>query len=738
MYTSGTTGVPKGVMLMHDNILRVVAAVSAHLGEHIKPGDVYLSFLPLAHVFDRFCADTYLSRGASIGYWQGNVKLLMSEIAALRPTGFFGVPRVFDRIYDTVMQRIQAGSPLKRAVFQACFRWKRMWMRLGWASPLASPLADALVFNKIKAALGGRCQFLFSGAAPLAAHVEEFLRVALCASAGQGFGLTETCAGSFAAPWDDYSHLGFCGAPLPCIEVRLEAEPEMGYSPSGRPARGELCLRGPSVFQGYFKQPDLTKEVFDSDGFFHTGDIAELREDGSMKIIDRRKNFFKRRVWVYGSSFESCLVAVVVPNEAALTAWAKASGRPHTDFKVLCDSEVAQQYVLDEMTAVSRAARLRGFEMVKAVHLDADPFSIEKELLTPTFKLKRPQLYARYKRMCTRLTISTRCLPCARASTLLVPGRIIPASKAYHWIATKPFAWLQYWVAQLGRKQPSAEPGSWPQHVPGALHTGGSSAANSASNDSHPSGRMAQARPAVGRIKQQVEALRAVRLHSQQVLQRVKKGNVAADGSKMGGGLLESTNTSVDRRMYEQVASSRNRLSQKLSTANQYIRHLEGELQTRHEQMAAVHKALNKLQLEVGVAASLADSAAAAVLYGLDKPAAAQKMADLGKRLLVLQQAVQQQASAQGNLVMREVPVAYYGVASEVRLMGDFDGWSSGVALAAEAVTDSVFTKFETTMQLLPGTYQVKWLVDGNWRLANDWPTATDSSGDTNNVLVVE
>ncbi|KAK9816726.1 hypothetical protein WJX72_004272 [[Myrmecia] bisecta] len=420
MYTSGTTGVPKGVMLTHGNILRVVAAVSAHADAYIKPGDVYLSFLPLAHIFDRSCADTYLSRGASIGYWQGNVKLLMSDIAALRPTGFFGVPRVFDRIYDSVMQRIQAGSPLKRAVFQACFCWKRMWMSLGWAQDQASPLADALVFNKIKAALGGRCQFLFSGAAPLAAHVEEFLRVALCTRAVQGFGLTETCAGSFLAPLDDYSHLGYCGAPLPCIEVRLEAVPEMRYSPSGRPARGELCLRGPSVFQGYFKQPDLTKDVFDSDGFFHTGDIAELRGDGSMKIIDRRKNFFKLsqgeyvaaekiegvvksascvdQVWVYGSSFESCLVAVVVPNEAALTAWAKASGRPHTDFKVLCDSDAAQQYVLDEMTAVSRAARLKGFEMVKAVHLDAELFSIEKELLTPTFKLKRPQLYARYKK----------------------------------------------------------------------------------------------------------------------------------------------------------------------------------------------------------------------------------------------------------------------------------------------------------------------------------------------------
>mmetsp|Transcript_33119 Transcript_33119/g.84069 ORF Transcript_33119/g.84069 Transcript_33119/m.84069 type:complete len:672 (-) Transcript_33119:449-2464(-) len=425
MYTSGTTGDPKGVMLSHCAILHTIAGVKRFLAQHdfvVGPDDVYLSYLTMAHIFDRVVEEYMLHAGTSIGYWQGDIKRLGDDIASLRPTIFCGVPRVFERIHGGVNEAIAKAGGVKAALFRWAYARKLHYMNQGWRFDEASPISDLLVFNKVKARLGGRVRVILTGGAPIPEHVNEFLRVAMCAPVVQGYGLTETCAASFISDPYDVGQVGTVGPPLPHTELRLEAVPDMGYDPLADPPRGEVCLRGPGLFSGYYRNEALTKEVMDGEGFFHTGDIAELTPHGGLKIIDRKKNLFKlshgeyiavervenvykmcdlvEQIWVYGNSFESCLVAVVVPKEKALRDACEAASMSDAQavpFAELLQRPEAQKVVLLGLRATGKAARLKGFEDIKAVTLEEEAFSVDNDLMTPSFKLKRAPLQKRYQ-----------------------------------------------------------------------------------------------------------------------------------------------------------------------------------------------------------------------------------------------------------------------------------------------------------------------------------------------------
>uniref|UniRef100_A0A0A9ETP3 Uncharacterized protein n=1 Tax=Arundo donax TaxID=35708 RepID=A0A0A9ETP3_ARUDO len=213
------------------------------------------------------------------------------------------------------------------------------------------------------------------------------------------------------------SMIGTVGPPVPNIDVRLESVPEMDYDALASRARGEICIRGETLFSGYYKREDLTKEVF-VDGWFHTGDIGEWQPDGSMKIIDRKKNIFKLSqgeyvavenleniyglvsaidsIWVYGNSFESFLVSVINPNKEALESWAAANGIDG-DFEALCQNPKAKEYFLGELSRIGKEKKLKGFEFIKDVHLEPVLFDMDRDLITPTYKKKRPQLLKYYQ-----------------------------------------------------------------------------------------------------------------------------------------------------------------------------------------------------------------------------------------------------------------------------------------------------------------------------------------------------
>ncbi|KAK7407748.1 hypothetical protein VNO78_09798 [Psophocarpus tetragonolobus] len=420
MYTSGTTGDPKGVVIKNEAFMAEVLSVDHIIiltDREAGEDDVYFSFLPLAHVYDQIMETYCIFKGSSIGFWQGDVRFLLEDIQALKPTIFCGVPRVFDRIYAGIKSKVSSAGTLQSTLFQCAYNYKLKYLEKGLPQHKAAPLFDRLVFDKTKLALGGRVRILLSGAAPLPRHVEEFMRVTSGSTLTQGYGLTESCAGCFTAIGDVYSMIGTVGVPMTTIEARLESVPEMGYDALSSVARGEICLRGNSLFSGYHKREDLTKEVV-VDGWFHTGDIGEWQPNGAMKIIDRKKNIFKlsqgeyiavenienkylqcpliASIWVYGNSFESFLVAVVVPERKAIEDWAQEHNVTH-DFKSLCDNLKARKFILDELNSTGQKHQLRGFELLKAVHLEPNPFDMERDLITPTFKLKRPQLLKYYK-----------------------------------------------------------------------------------------------------------------------------------------------------------------------------------------------------------------------------------------------------------------------------------------------------------------------------------------------------
>ncbi|KAL0312462.1 UNVERIFIED_CONTAM: Long chain acyl-CoA synthetase 4 [Sesamum radiatum] len=361
MYTSGTTGDPKGVMISNNSIVTLIAGVKRLLesvNESLTVNDVYLSYLPLAHIFDRVIEECFINHGASIGFWRGDVKLLVEDIGELKPTIFCAVPRVLDRIYSGLQQKISSGGFIKHTMFNLAYSLKLRSMRKGRKHAEASPLCDKIVFSKVKQGLGGNVRLILSGAAPLASHVEEFLRVVSGSYVLQGYGLTETCAGTFVSIPDELSMLGTVG-------------------------------------------PQCPMWMFAWNRFLKWGDVGEWQANGSLKIIDRKKNIFKLSqgeyvavenleniyglvpaidsIWIYGNSFESFLVAIINPNKQVIEQWAGENG-VSGDFNAQCENP-----------------KLKGFEFIKAVHLDPVPFDMERDLITPTFKKKRPQLLKYYQ-----------------------------------------------------------------------------------------------------------------------------------------------------------------------------------------------------------------------------------------------------------------------------------------------------------------------------------------------------
>ncbi|EFN52377.1 hypothetical protein CHLNCDRAFT_32504 [Chlorella variabilis] len=427
-YTSGTTGVPKGAVLTHSSIIanaESCASCCEMLTWHLPR-----SYLPLAHIYERFNFTLVTHYGAAAGFYRqarclyrrGNVLELLEDIQELRPTIFSSVPRLWNRIYDKVMAQIQAANPVSRALFNTAYQYKLAALQRGDLSGgRLGPFWDRLVFSKIKARVGGEVRLLTSGASPISPDVFDFLRICFGATVIEGYGMTESsCLISMTPPGDPRA--GHVGPPSPACEVKLEDIPEMGYTNADQPhPRGEICVRGPIVFQGYYKDEANTRDAVDAHGWLHTGDVGTWIEGGRLKIIDRKKNIFKlaqgeyvapekienvyarspfvMQSFVYGNSLRAQLVAVVIPDPEYLLPWGKERGLP-ADLAQLCRTPQASgvvHAVLKSMMEEGRAAGLKGFEQVAAVHLHPDPFSVENGMMTPTFKLKRPQAQAAFQ-----------------------------------------------------------------------------------------------------------------------------------------------------------------------------------------------------------------------------------------------------------------------------------------------------------------------------------------------------
>lgn len=422
-YTSGTTGNPKGALITHTNMVTTIAGTSEAALE-VFPEDRHLSYLPLPHIFERVVLSGMLKAGASVGFSRGDPLLLIEDIQALRPTLLPVAPRVLNKIYDKINAGISAAGGLKKKIFDAGLIAKTHGLAEG---RLHHGLYDAILFKKIKKGLGMDClRFMISGSAPLSSSVMNFWRCVLGVPVVEGYGQTEgTAAATISSP-DDMATVGHVGGPVSCVEIVLEDVPEMGYLNTDSQhrsdpccGRGEILIRGPNVFKGYYKEDAKTREAIDEDGWLHSGDIGLWTPDGCLAIIDRRKNIFKLaqgeyvaaekienvliqvphigQVFVYGDSYQSFLVAVVVPDEEVVMQWIAKKGIQKSNFIESCRDPSLKTEILGQIKACSKKNGLHGFETVRDIYIEHEPFSDVNGLVTPTFKLKRPQLKDRYE-----------------------------------------------------------------------------------------------------------------------------------------------------------------------------------------------------------------------------------------------------------------------------------------------------------------------------------------------------
>nr|AOE43313.1 fcsA [Rostrostelium ellipticum] len=416
LYTSGSTGNPKGVILTHSNMVAEVAGASFSPAG-VTRDDVHMSYLPLAHSFERAVVAMMCYVGAQVGFYSGLIPELFNDIQVLRPTFLVGAPRVWQKLHDKMWLTINNESWLKRTLFTWGVNSKQATMRQGGSTPIW----DALVFSATREKLGGRVKFILSGSAPLDPKLIEFLMACFCCPVVQGYGLTENVGGANVGYPEDTT-IGHVGPPLACSEIKLVDVPEMNYFSTDKPfPRGEVCLRGYNVFKGYYKDPEKTAEDLKEDGWFHTGDIGRWNENGTMSIIDRKKNIFKlsqgeyvaaeyleaifvrsplaSQVFVYGDSLNSFLVGVVVPDFEVL-AKLLPQKYPHLNVNnpaELVKSKELYKEVMESFDACAKEANLQGFEKMKHIYLESEAFSEENNLLTPSFKPRRPQLKDRYQ-----------------------------------------------------------------------------------------------------------------------------------------------------------------------------------------------------------------------------------------------------------------------------------------------------------------------------------------------------
>uniref|UniRef100_A0A8C7V2I0 long-chain-fatty-acid--CoA ligase n=1 Tax=Oncorhynchus mykiss TaxID=8022 RepID=A0A8C7V2I0_ONCMY len=426
MYTSGSTGIPKGVMISHSNIIAGVTGMAERIPD-LDETDTYIGYLPLAHVLELSAEMVCISHGCCIGYSSPQTladqstkikKGSKGDTSVLKPTLMAAVPEIMDRIYKNVMTKVEEMSSVQRTLFVLAYNYKMEQITKGYKTPLC----DSLVFRKVRSLLGGHMRVLLSGGAPLSAATQRFMNICLCCPVGQGYGLTETCgAGTISEMWD-YS-TGRVGAPLICSEITLKDWEEGGYYSTDKPhPRGEIVIGGPNVTMGYYKNEVKNREDFfvDSNGqrWFCTGDIGEFHPDGCLKIIDRKKDLVKLQageyvslgkveamlkncpfvdnICAYANSDQSYVIGFVVPNQKQLMALAEQRGL-RGSWEEICNNPDMERDVLHIITEAALSAKLERFEIPRKIRLSAEPWTPETGLVTDAFKLKRKELKSHYQ-----------------------------------------------------------------------------------------------------------------------------------------------------------------------------------------------------------------------------------------------------------------------------------------------------------------------------------------------------
>jgi len=452
MYTSGTTGAPKGVMISHGNVVATAAGLSDKMASFDMMGtdETFLAYLPLAHIMEMAAELMCYFIGMKVGYGSPHtltptgVKAhqesgTLGDAQALKPTLMVFAPAVLDKVYVGLDLKMKANSKL----VQTLFKWGLAAGEKRFAAGQigSSYLYNKIVFKKVQALLGGKLKACITGSAPLSPSIQKFAQTCFNAPVRQGYGLTETCASSCIGEACD-SSTGVIGPPTTATSIKLRDWEEGGYRlsdanlPGVEMPRGEILIGGPMVCQGYLVDPNnpdpeviaknKTEFVVDADGvrYFCTGDIGQVTRKGCVQIIDRKKDLVKLQQGEYvalskvenamkncpivevpmcyaESTYDYC-VALVCPSHIALKNLAKSMGIASDDVAVLCEDKAIIAEVSKQVLAAVKG-KLVGFEIPKRLALIADTFTPENDMLTSAFKLKRKPAADKHKAVINKL-----------------------------------------------------------------------------------------------------------------------------------------------------------------------------------------------------------------------------------------------------------------------------------------------------------------------------------------------
>ncbi|KAL0221452.1 hypothetical protein RCL1_001306 [Eukaryota sp. TZLM3-RCL] len=425
IYTSGSTGTPKGAVLSHCNITtalfgfrtRIPAPNCMIMSEDElaalpHESDRYhkvLSYLPLEHVLGRQIPFLLFLMGGSVCFWSQNPKLLADDIKHCRPSFFVGVPRVFHRIINGIFEKVQNSSWIKRKLFNSGLSTKLSNYDVD--GTITHKLWDKLVFSKVSAALGGNCRLLVSGSAPLGAKSSKLLKILFSINISEGYGSTETSASitSQTYPMKSVGHVGSLLVPKNGLRL-LPLEGMQMNNEENDVGKGELLVKGPTVFLGYYNDPEATSKLIDSSGWLHTGDVCRFDNEGQLHVVDRVGSIFKlanglflcpdqvessllkcrllANIWVTGSSSLRYPVAVVWPSNELIEGWLEMEEEERQRVVVEKEEEMIST-LIEDFQSICRADGLKGFEIPSRVLIALDNPTPQTGSWTPTFKPRR-------------------------------------------------------------------------------------------------------------------------------------------------------------------------------------------------------------------------------------------------------------------------------------------------------------------------------------------------------------
>jgi long-chain acyl-CoA synthetase len=420
-YTSGTTGNPKGVMLSQRNLIAVLETVIDGGSIPVDEYAAHISFLPLAHIFERMVISGFMGIGAKVGFISGSVRTtLMDDIKYLGPTLLFTVPKVLQTIRNKVIEG-----------FNKLPTWQRKLAYTAYYTKLANykkygivthALYDILVFKKIREMFGNRIKTVLCASAPLRKELADDFKVFLNVPIVEGLGMTELSGSPFCTNYKDYTNFTAGGVNWGA-RMLLKSVPDLGYTVDDEiegikcPA-GEMCLKGPVVFHGYYKNDEENKACFDEEGYFHTGDVGRLYPNygNGLRIVDRVKEIFKlsqgeyiipaklesvysksvyvQQIMIYGNPTKNNIIAIVIPDKKKC---AEALNMSIDDLVKDNENEKLKELIVGDFMKLANEAEFNGLEKAKYVLIDFEEFTNNNNCLTPTMKIIRKNVENKYK-----------------------------------------------------------------------------------------------------------------------------------------------------------------------------------------------------------------------------------------------------------------------------------------------------------------------------------------------------